>query len=94
MKHLYRCNPFLFLIILFFSTEGFSASSNNEQSFESLVKKMKSFKRKTITSGNDTLHLMDYNEDGKVDAEYHYIDGVLFSEKLDLNRDEKWDKSH
>lgn len=55
---------------------------------------MKSFKRKTITSGNDTLHLMDYNEDGKVDAEYHYIDGVLFSEKLDLNRDEKWDKSH
>jgi len=80
--------------LIFLSIGSVKASQEANQSIESLIRTIKSYKQKTIISGNETIHLMDYNKDGKIDAEYHYIDGVLFSEKLDLNQDEKWDKSH
>lgn len=76
-----------------FITSGAQAGSDKDNSIKPFMQKLKSMKLRTLTVGDKVTHYMDFNRNGRADAEYMYIGGKLFSEKIDLNNDGKWDKS-
>jgi hypothetical protein len=83
---------FIISILAVFSAHSFAESKSNV-SIEPMKERLEAMKMRTIVVGDKVTHLMDYNKNGVADAEYMYIDGKLYSEKLDHNNDGKWDRS-
>ena len=58
----------------------------------SIAHKIQKMVIKSTTVENKTTSLLDYNGDGKADAEFTILGAKLFSEKVDFNKDGKFDR--